>query len=82
MVYFYSRVTPTMLATVPVPRLLRSRPIKDNSEEPEAVQAEVSQQVKMILNRRDGDEEFLCDPCFLEAINVALFQSADLKNMY
>jgi hypothetical protein len=79
MVYFYSRVTPTMLSTIPVPPLLRSRPRNDSSKEPKVVQAEVPQQVKVILYRGDGDEEFLCDPCFLEAINIALFQAADLK---
>jgi hypothetical protein len=47
--------------------------------EPKVVQAEVPQQVKVILYRGDGDEEFLCDPCFLENINIALFQAADLK---
>ena len=78
MVYFYSRVA--KFSTVP--RLLRLQAARKDCKESEIPQAEVGQQVTVVLSPRSqggADEKFLCDPCFLDAIQTALLKAADFE---
>ena len=68
--YFYKRMTPKGM-----PRRSRANVMP---------RLEIARQVTVMLPARgqgatSDDEEILCDPCFLGAIDVALSRATDLK---
>ena len=72
MVYFYSRVEPLPIQMVVSQPRTRKEPREENA------------QVAVMIPSRDheageGDEEVLCDPCFLGAIHMALSPINDFK---
>ena len=77
MVYFYSRRT-----QVVVPRLLRSQ-TNGNAQKCDNNDLEATQIIIMLpsLDQEAGQsaEEILCDPCFVDAINVAFSPTKAFK---
>jgi len=73
--YFYKRMMPKRM-----PRRSRANVMPC----PEIARQVTARQVTVMLPARgqgatSDDEEILCDPCFLGAINVALSRATDLK---
>jgi hypothetical protein len=77
MVYFYSRAK-----QVVVPRLLRSQTNR-NTKLSDDIDLEATQVIVILpsIDQEAGQsaQEILCDPCFLDAINIALSPTAEFK---
>jgi len=78
MVYFYSRAK-----QVVVPRLLRSQ-TERNTKKSDGNDLEATQVIVILpsIDQEAGQsaQEILCDPCFLDAIKIALLPVIELKS--